>query len=194
MPVMLLGLGLALDVMGAGAGLGSNSRGADLGVGVALALGAAASFGVALVLTQHEVADVDGRYRTAITMSAVGTLALVVELANGGLHWPRAAVGWWGLAALCVLYGCAITALFTVLPRLGVAGNSPILNFEPVAALLLAWLVLHQRMAPLQLGGIALVVIAVLALGLRPQWAFWPGGRRWRPAGHRPTTSVAQGT
>lgn len=59
---------------------------------------AAAAFGGELVLTQHEVALVDRRYRTAIVMSAVGAVALIVELARGGLHWPPAVPGWWGLA------------------------------------------------------------------------------------------------
>jgi drug/metabolite transporter (DMT)-like permease len=113
------------------------------------------------------VADLDGRLRTAITMTIVGVLALAGTLAQGGLHWPNAPAGWWGLAALSVLYGTAFTILFTLLPRLGVVGNSPILNVEPVAALVLAWLILGQTIAPVQIVGALLVVGAVMALGLR---------------------------
>jgi hypothetical protein len=57
MPVMLLGLALALDVLGAASGLGAAGQWAQIGVGVAFALGAAATFGLALVLTQHEAGD-----------------------------------------------------------------------------------------------------------------------------------------
>ncbi|MFM8574749.1 MAG: EamA family transporter, partial [Limnohabitans sp.] len=57
--------------------------------------------------------------------------------------------------------------MFTVLPRLGVAGNSAIMNVEPVFALVLAWLILDQSIAPLQLVGALLVVGAVVGLGLR---------------------------
>jgi drug/metabolite transporter (DMT)-like permease len=88
-------------------------------------------------------------------------------LAQGGLHWPDAIAGWWGLVALSVLYGTAFTVLFTLLPKLGVVGNSPILNVEPVAALLMAWLILGQSIAPVQWVGALLVVGAVMALGLR---------------------------
>jgi hypothetical protein len=42
--------------------------------------------------------------------------------------------GWWGLAALTFLYGTAFTIMFTVLPKLGVVGNSAIMNVEPVFA------------------------------------------------------------
>ena len=57
--------------------------------------------------------------------------------------------------------------MFTVLPRLGVAGNSAIMNVEPVFALVLAWAVLDQQIAPIQVAGALLVVGAVMWLGLR---------------------------
>jgi drug/metabolite transporter (DMT)-like permease len=79
----------------------------------------------------------------------------------------HAPAGWWGLALLSVFYGTAFTVLFTLLPKLGVVGNSPILNVEPVAALGLGWLVLGQRVAAVQVLGAFVVVGAVTALGLR---------------------------
>jgi drug/metabolite transporter (DMT)-like permease len=57
--------------------------------------------------------------------------------------------------------------MFTVLPRLGVVGNSAIMNVEPVFALVLAWAVLGQTIAPVQVVGALVVVGAVMALGLR---------------------------
>jgi drug/metabolite transporter (DMT)-like permease len=57
--------------------------------------------------------------------------------------------------------------MFTVLPRLGVVGNSAIMNVEPVFALVLAWLILGQAIAPIQIVGALIVVGAVMTLGLR---------------------------
>ncbi len=167
MPVILLGLTLALDVFGAASGLGATGQWARIGVGVAFALAAAATFGLALVLTQHEAGDVDGRVRTATTMAMAGLVGLAMVGVQGGFHLPQAAPGWWGLAALTCLYGTGFTIMFTVLPRLGVAGNSAIMNVEPVFALVLAWLVLGQTIAPVQVVGALIVVGAVMALGLR---------------------------
>jgi drug/metabolite transporter (DMT)-like permease len=167
MPVILVGLALALDVFGAASGLGAQGQWARIGAGVAFALAAAGTFGLALVLTQHEAGDLDGRVRTATTMAMAGLVALATVGVQGGFHLPQAAPGWWGLAALTVLYGTAFTIMFTVLPRLGVVGNSAIMNVEPVFALVLAWLVLGQSIAPVQVGGALLVVGAVVALGLR---------------------------
>lgn len=167
MPVILVGLALALDVFGAASGLGASGQWSRIGAGVAFALAAAATFGLALVLTQHEAGDVDGRVRTATTMTLAGLVALTMVASQGGFHLPTAPAGWGGLAALTFLYGTAFTIMFTVLPRLGVVGNSAIMNVEPVFALVLAWLLLGQAIAAVQVGGALLVVGAVMALGLR---------------------------
>jgi drug/metabolite transporter (DMT)-like permease len=167
MPVILVGLALALDVFGAASGLGAQGQWALIGAGVAFALAAAATFGLALVLTQHGTEGVDGRVRTASSMTIAGIVALATVALQGGFHLPNAPAGWGGLAALTFLYGTAFTIMFTVLPKLGVVGNSAIMNVEPVFALVLAWLILGQAIAPVQVIGALLVVGAVVGLGLR---------------------------
>jgi drug/metabolite transporter (DMT)-like permease len=167
MPILLVGLAMALDVFGAASGLGAAAQWSRIGAGVAFALAAAATFGLAMILTQHEAGDLDGRLRTASTMTITGVIALSVVGLQGGFHLPQAALGWWGLAALTFLYGTAFTIMFTVLPKLGVAGNSAIMNVEPVFALVLAWLILGQSIATMQVAGALLVVGTVMVLGLR---------------------------
>ena len=167
MPVILFGLALALDVLGAASGLGAAAQWSQIGVGVAFALAAGATFGMALVVTQHEAADLDGRLRTATTMALAALIALAGVATQGGFHLPRSAPGWWGLVLLTLLYGTAFTIMFTVLPKLGVVGNSAIMNIEPIFALVLAWAILGQSIAPSQVAGGLLVVAAVFWLGLR---------------------------
>jgi drug/metabolite transporter (DMT)-like permease len=167
MPVILVGLALALDVLGAASGLGASEHWSQIGSGVAFALAASATFGLALVYTQHETAGLDGRLRTFSSMSLVGVLAVAAAFTQGGFHLPNAPAGWWGLGMLTFLYGTAFTILFTVLPRLGVVGNSAIMNVEPVFALVLAWALLDQAIASIQLVGAVLVVGTVIWLGLR---------------------------
>ncbi len=173
MPVLLFGLALALDVLGAASGLGAAAQWGQIGVGVAFGVAAAASFGLAMILTQHEAGDLDGRVRTVSTLGLSGLIALAVVAAQGGFHLPldsatmSANAGWLGLALLTFLYGTAFTIMFTVLPKLGVAGSSPIMNVEPVVALVLAWALLGQSIAPVQVAGALIVVGAVMWLGLR---------------------------
>jgi drug/metabolite transporter (DMT)-like permease len=167
MPVILLGLALALDVLGAASGLGAAAHWGQIGAGVAFALGASLTFGLALVITQHEAGDVDGRLRSFTTMAQVGVLAVAVLAFTGGPQLPATSSGWIGLAALTVLYGSGFTLMFTVLPKLGVGGYSAIMNVEPIFALLLAWAVLSQAISGWQVVGGLIVVAAVMSLGLR---------------------------
>ena len=167
MPIILLGLVLALDVLGAASGLGAAGQWRAIGAGVGFALVAAALFGLALVLTQHEAGRLDGRVRTFGSIAVAALVAVAAALAQGGFALPTAPVGWLGLVLLMLLYGTGITLLFTVLPRLGVVGHSPVLNVEPVFALVLGWLILGQAVAPRQVLGALIVVGAVMGLGLR---------------------------
>ena len=167
MPVMLLGLALALDVVGAASGLGAAAHWQQIGAGVGFAVTAAATFALAMIVTQHEAINLDGRVRTALTMGMVVLLALAFAAVSGGWSLPHTSTGWWGLGGLTVLYGTAFTLMFSLLPRLGVVGNSAIMNIEPVFALALAWLLLDQSIAPIQIVGALIVVSTVMVLGLR---------------------------
>jgi len=166
-PFILLGLALALDVLGAASGLSASAHWLDIGSGVAFAFAASLTFGLCLVITENETRGLDGRLRTLSTLGIVGLLAVAAALSGDGFQLPNASPGWWGLMLLTFLYGTAFTVMFTVLPKLGVVGNSAIMNVEPVFALLLAWALLGQIIAPMQVGGASLVVVSVMWLGLR---------------------------
>ena len=167
MPLMLIGLALALDVFGAASGLGAAAHWSQIGVGIAFALAASATFGLAMVLMEHEAGGLDGRLRTFSTMGLVAIFSITAAMSQGGFHLPTAQPGWWGLGMLSFLYGTAFTIMFMVLPKLGVVGNSAIMNVEPVFALVLAWALLGQSIAPMQLVGALVVVSTVMWLGLR---------------------------
>ena len=167
MPVILTGLVLALDAAG---WITRSTAFTDTALaGVAFALGAALSFGIAMVLTQAWLKPVDGRLRSMLTMAVVAIITGAVALSGEGLKMPVDSAGWTGVALLTVLYGTAITSLFVVLPRIGAVNNSPIMNIEPISAMFIAWLVLGQTAAPLQIVGALMVVGSVIYLS---------GGRR----------------
>jgi drug/metabolite transporter (DMT)-like permease len=163
MPAALFGLALALDVFGASGNIAG--RWVEIGAGVGWALGAAVSFALALLLTSRWLKDVDGRLRTFLTMSTVTVLLLVAGALAGNLALPANPRAWLGLGLLTLFYGTAFTSLFVLLPRLDALNNSAALNFEPIAVLFLAWPILGQRVAPLQIVGALVVVGAVVALG-----------------------------
>jgi len=61
--------------------------------------------------------------------------------------------------------GTAITSTFVLLPKLGAVNNAAVLNFEPIAVLGLAWAILGQAVAPLQIAGAFIVVGAIAWMG-----------------------------
>jgi len=167
MPLLLLGLALALDVTGSASGLGAKAQWDLIGWGVLCAAIGAATFGLVLVLIEFETKGLDGRLRTSLTMWMVTLITLGSTQYFGAFHWPQATEGWWGLLLLCLFYSSGITLMFTVLPKLGVVGNSAILNLEPIFALAMAWALLNQNISLSQLIGAFLVVGVVIKLGTR---------------------------
>lgn len=158
MLIALIGLFLALDIVGKVGGVSS--------AGVAFALAASLSFALAFFLTSRWVPQVDGRLRSLVTMTVVGVVTAALGLSSDGFAWPADRLGWLGLGLLTLFYGCAITSLFVVLPKIGAVNNAALLNFEPIAALTLGWLLLGQTIAPIQGLGVLVVIGAIVAISL----------------------------
>ena len=166
MPVAFVGLTLALDVGGwSGAGAaGFAGRWDEIGVGVLYATGASLSFSAALYLTTRWLKDVDGRLRTLLATGTIAVVMLAVGGLTDGFALPVDSTGWIALVLVGLCYSAAVTTLFVVLPRIGVVNNAAALNFEPVAVLAMGWVLLGQRMAPLQIFGALVVIGAIVAL------------------------------
>lgn len=137
--------------------------------GVAFGLTAAVLFSVAIWTTNHKLAGLPGAVRSVYTMLTVLAVIVIGGVFNavpGGLSLPAGSQGWIGLAMLALLYGAASTILFVLVPRLNMARNAPVMNIEPVASLLLAYLVLGQVLAPVQLFGGAIVLAGIVWLSV----------------------------
>lgn len=167
MALILCGLGLALDVPEL---LHGSERPEGLGAGLAFAFGAATVFAVALWITHHRLLQVRGAVRSLLAMLAVfvcNGLAGLSGALPGGLALPDATAGWLGLACLALLYGSAFSLLFVWVHRLDMVRNAPVMNLEPVAGLLFAWLVLDQQLAEVQVLGALVVVGGIVLLSAR---------------------------
>jgi len=166
MPVALAGLALALDV-GGWSGVGARNfsgRWDEIGIGVLFATGASLGFSAALYLTTRWLKDVDGRLRTLLATGTIAVVALAGGTLSGAFALPADGTGWTALVLVGLFYSCGVTALFVVLPKIGVVNNAAALNFEPVAVLVMGWILLGQSMAPLQIFGALVVIGAIVAL------------------------------
>jgi len=154
MLLALAGLSLALDVFGW----------VVPPVGLAWALGAALSFATAMYLAGRWLKGVDGRVRSFYAMAVTALLVGIPAAAGGALAGPADTTGWIGMALLSALYGTAITSMFVVVPRLPAPHYSMVLNIEPIVVLTIAWQVLGQAVAPIQVAGALAVVTAIVML------------------------------
>lgn len=164
MPLALIGLSLALDVYGKGGDV--VGRWEEIGVGVSWGVSAGFFFALVLLLTARWLNDVDGRLRTFMTMSVAAIIMLIGGWLSSGFDLPNAQAGWLGLFLLSLFYASAFTGLFMVLPRIGAVNNAVVLNFEPIALLGLAWLILGQAVSALQIVGAFIVVGAISLLSM----------------------------
>lgn len=161
MALALAGLALALNLRPGH----FDTDWARLRTGVAWAFASGASMTVVYYLNANALKPMDGRLRT-FAMTAVTALLVIIAGAATGAHvFPRDGMGWLGLALLACFYCVAMMSLFFVLPRLPTTTTAA-LNFEPIALLVLSWLILDITVAPLQIVGALLTVSAIAWLGL----------------------------
>lgn len=168
MGMILFGLVMVLDVPGRL--LNSAATDGEWLTGILFSLTAAAVFAVALWITEHRLSKLAGSVRSMLTLSVVfgvSTLLGASGLLPGSLDLPSATAGWIALACLVLFYGVAFSALFICMPRLNIARNASVMNVEPVAGMLLGWLVLGQVLGTLQVVGGLIVVSGVVLLAYR---------------------------
>ena len=158
-PVLASGVVIISGVLGTGTYGTDPVRGSLLGVGTGVAYA-----GFLLALRQANVGNVRpaGALRGATALGAVGTAVVAVAQGQAAAlvpSWPSA--GW--LLALAVGSQVVAWLLITAsLPRLPAALTSVVLTLQPVGSMLLGAGLLGERPTPVQLVGVALVVLALL--------------------------------
>ena len=155
MLLALVGLALALNV-----------RTADnMAAGVGWAFASGLSMTVVYYLNANALKPLDGRLRTFAMTAITAVLVVVGASAAGAQALPRDGLGWMGLAMLAVFYCIAMMSLFYVLPRVP-ATSTGALNFEPIALLVLTWVILDHRVTLTQSIGALVTVSAIAWLGM----------------------------
>lgn len=155
MLLALVGLALALNV-----------RTADnMAAGVGWAFASGLSMTVVYYLNANALKPLDGRLRTFAMTAITAVLVVIGASAAGAQALPRDGLGWMGLAMLAVFYCIAMMSLFYVLPRVP-ATSTGALNFEPIALLVLTWVILDHRVTLTQSIGALVTVSAIAWLGM----------------------------
>jgi drug/metabolite transporter (DMT)-like permease len=158
-PVMLFGVVLISGVIGA------DAYGEDPGLGAALGLLAAVAYSGFLLLLRAGNADREHRAGALLDATVVGGLgAAVAGLALGNVDlvpsWPEH--GWLVVLALnSQVVGWLLISY--ALPRLPAIVTSVLLLLQPVSAVLLGIVLLGEAPSIVQLGGVGLVLVGIVA-------------------------------
>lgn len=138
-------------------------------LGVALALMAAVVYSLYIVAGARLTRGVDPLATTAVVcLSAAAvfcTIALVRSVSGAPPRFPSTPLAWAAVVAIALISTVtAMLAFFAGLARLGAARTSMLSTLEPVVTVLLAAVLLGERLTPLQWLGGAAVLSAVLWL------------------------------
>lgn len=152
LPLAFFGLVLALDVSGGSFNL----------VGAAWAMLGALGFSAVLILSGQLLPQrSDTRPRTLVMLATASAACIVVTLASGEIWFPTTALGWSGLIGSALCYAVAMTSILFFAAVLGATRVAVVMNVEPIASLVLTFLILGERLRPMQFVGVLLVVAAI---------------------------------
>jgi drug/metabolite transporter (DMT)-like permease len=137
----------------------------EIGAGVLWALASSLSMTVVYYLNANALKPLDGRLRTGMMTAIAAVLVFGGGAAAGAHALPADGIGWIGLVLLTAFYCVAMITLFYTIPRVPAASTAA-LNFEPIALLVLAWVLLGHTVTPLQIVGALLTVGGIAWLGI----------------------------
>jgi drug/metabolite transporter (DMT)-like permease len=164
--------GVALTVASAGLVLvllAGGSGGFEL-VGALLALGASLTYTTYILVSDTVIGDVDPfAFALLVLLGATATFT-VVGLGTGSVELALSGDAWLWLVLIALISTVvAVSAFFAGLRRVGPSEAAILSTFEPPVTVVLAFLVLGERLTLPQLAGGALVLAAVILLQLSPR-------------------------
>jgi drug/metabolite transporter (DMT)-like permease len=108
---------------------------------------------------------------SAIVIASAAAVFVAGTIVRGP-QWPQDAAGWIAVMAIALVSTVvAITFYFAGLERVGATRAATLSTVEPVVTVTLAAVVLGEGIAPVQLAGGALILVAVVLLARAGQSA-----------------------
>lgn len=157
----------AIAVAFVGLALALNPPGGDIRIeGLALALAGAIGLATVVAVSGRVLRSRDPRPVT-LHMTAVAAVLLVTMCAaQGAFVFPRTNLGWAGIVGFAAFYAFAIITFYIAVSMIGPVQVALLCYAEPVASAVLGVAILGEPLAPVQIVGIALVVIALVGATL----------------------------
>jgi drug/metabolite transporter (DMT)-like permease len=136
----------------------------SLPTGVAFGVAAAAIYAVYIVVGTRLTARVDSLALATVVAASAACVFVIAAVIDGPVF-PRSSNGWAAIVGIALVSTVgAITLFFAGLKRIGPTRASTLSTIEPVVTVVLAALLLGERVGALQLAGGALILLTVLLL------------------------------
>lgn len=137
--------------------------------GVLLGFVAALGLGTVVVLSSRVLRAGDSRPVTLYIASVAAVLLIGFCALQGDFALPRTAMGWVGFTAAAFFYAFAMITFFFAISIIGPARSSMLSYAEPVVAAGLGVILIGETLTPIQVGGIVLVIAALIGSTLLQQ-------------------------
>jgi drug/metabolite transporter (DMT)-like permease len=157
--IKILALGLALI----GLTLTVGPEGGQL-PGILLGIGAATIYSLYILVGVRVLKQVSAVQSSTVIFASAGAMSALLMAVNGP-QWPTTTMGW-NVIGLIVLVATVlpVVAFLVGLERIGPTNAAMLSTSEPVVTVLLAALLLGERLNPISLVGGGLILAAVLLL------------------------------
>ena len=155
------GLALALEFTGETANT----------IGIALAVVASVLMAVTVVYSARFLSTDNSLSVTFHMHISAVVLFLLLSAYWGEIELPAGTQGWLSFLGVPFLYTIAVTTFFGAIAYIGAVRTSLTMNLEPVASIVVGFVILGQLFTPRQLLGAAIVIGAVTAVK-------WLGGNK----------------
>lgn len=137
-------------------------------LGIGLAFGGALVYTAYILIADGVVEQLPPLVLTTLVMIGAALALGVRAVVSGGVSLGFGPMGWVWLACIVVVSTIvAVLTFFEGLARVGPAAASVLSTFEPVVSTVLAAVVLGEVLAPMQLAGAALVLVAAVVVQRR---------------------------
>ena len=157
---------IALVLATLGAGLTANPQGGQW-TGVLLAIASAVIYSVYIVIGAGIMQQVSAVQSAVIIFASAG-MVYGGFTALQGPHWPTSAGGWWIIVGIVIIATVIPVVTFLAgLKRIGPTDASLLSTLEPVVTVLLAVLLLDEKLPVISIIGGALILSAVFLLTAR---------------------------
>jgi drug/metabolite transporter (DMT)-like permease len=137
-------------------------------LGVTLMVASAATYGWHLVLGQWVLADVPSRTATLYTLTTMACVVGLARVLQARPVEPIATTGWHAILTLGLTTALSRLAMFSALQRVGGVETALVGLLELLVSLVLAFLLLGERLALVQWIGAVLLVVSLMLMARDP--------------------------